>query len=288
MKLFVMLLLLFGSLFARELKKDYFVDSNQINLSTITGDFKNDKVIFSIQRNRNVLTVSSKKLLKILKQNGYHDFKAISKSVTFVKKSSMNLDALKKALIRIYEAEYPNIHVQDVAIVPRYTLKSIPNNFTINIKPSALLRSHATFSITVDNREIFFDYFIDANLPIYKSKRKIKRGEALGVANLNYNFIHFDKFKAKPIKHYEGYEAKYNIPKKRVITTREVKKIDLVKRGDKVKVILHSGGMELVFNAKALRDGSLNDTIRVVNDQGKKFEATIISKGVVEIKDELF
>jgi len=270
---------------AKYLKKEYFVTTDTIYLSTITKDKKNDAPLYRIERDRYLKRVRAKDLLRKLKEHGYRYFKADISYVTFVKESPIDTEILKEQIARYYKKNYASIDIKDIKIISKNRLKTLPKEFSLKIQPSALLRSHATFSIkTAQMKQYFFEYFIDAHLYVYKSKRKIQKGEMLNGRNLTRNYVMFDRFRALPLQKYTHLQAKHHINKGHIITVRDVKKADLVKRGAFVTVKLKQGTMEISFSAKALQAGSLHDIILIQNSHGKKIRAEVVGKNMVEVE----
>ncbi len=280
----VFLSLLYGSLYAQYLQKKYFVLGNDINLSVITNDPKNDGVIYSFQRNRHIKRVRTKDLLKLLQQNGYRHFKAKTSYVTFFKLSGIDTTPLKKKLEKVYKEHYPMIDIRSIHIIPKNHLEFLPKSFAFKIRPKSVLLARSTFSIKSERKQFFFEYFIDADVYVYKAKRKIHKGEVLSGRNLKKVYVKLDKFRALPVQNYVGYQAKHHINEGKIITKRDIERLDLVRRGEFVSVVLKDSGLEISFNAKALQAGGLHDIILIQNTHGKKIKAKVIGKNLVEVE----
>jgi len=285
-KTIVALFFIFVSLQASEyLKEEYFTPTNDINLSLITQDTRNDKVIYRIERDRYLKRVRSKDLLRILKQNGYRRFKANRSYVTFIKLSPVDLSPLKQKLLEYFKKAYKEIDIRSIKIIPKMHIEKLPKEFTFKVRSGILLRSHGTVSIiTPKKRQLFFEYFMDASLPVYKSRKKIKRGEVLSLRNISQEYIRFERFRALPVQNVQGLQAKHHITKGKLITERDVERVDLVRRGEFVSVVLKESGLEIDMSAKALQAGTLNDIILIQNRRGKKLRARVIGKNLVEIE----
>ena len=269
---------------AKELKKEYFTPTNDINLSIITKDTKNDATIFTIDRNRYLKRVRSKDLLKILHKHGYRHFKARYSYVTFIKTSPIDLSPLQTKLTKYYTDNYKNITIKELHIIPKNHLESLPKSFTFKIQKNNHLKSSATFSIvTPDKKQIFFSYFIDATLPVFYAKQKIAKGEVLSPRNLERKIVQLDRFRAHPVQEFSALQAKHHISAKKLVTVRDVEKLDLVRKGEFVSVVLKQSGFEIDMDAKALQAGGLNDIILIKNNRGKKLRAKVVGKNLVEI-----
>jgi flagella basal body P-ring formation protein FlgA len=284
MRLFFLLLLLSCFVFARELHKVYFVTSDDINLSVITGDKKNDMLLYTMQRDRYLMRVRSKDLLAILHKNGYRDFTRHVSYVIFIKQPSIDMSLLEDKLKNAYKEFYGAITIKDIKIIPREKLKSIPQSFSFKIQHQSFLRSHGTFSIkTPQAKQYFFDYYIDAEVSVYKAKKKILKDEPLSGRNITKRVIQLDRFRAKPIQNYIGMQAKHRIKEGKIITQKDITKLSLVRRGEYVSVVLEQNGLEIGFSAKALQAGSINDIILIQNKRGKKMRVKVIGKNLVQV-----
>jgi len=272
------------SSFAEELQKRYFVPTNDIFLSTITGDKKNDMYLFSIERDRYLKRVSAKKLLQILQNKGYRRFTAHNGYVTFYKRSPIDFSALKQKLKEFYKQNYKFIQINSVWIIPRNHIQKLPKSFIFKIQPRNALHSHANFSIKNHAKQVFFEYFIDADLYVFKTKRKILRGEALDGRNMKKVYIKLDKFQALPIQSFSSYQAKHHINEGKIITKRDIEKLALVKRGENISVVVKNNNMEIIMGAKALQSGSLNEMIQIENEKGVRLHAKVIGKNRVEVE----
>ncbi len=268
---------------AQELQKRYFVSTNDIYLSVITHDKKNDMYLFSIQRDRYLKRINAKRLLKILQKKGYRRFKAKSGYITFYKQSSIDFLVLKQKLKDFYHQNYDFITIKDIQIIPRNHLEKLPKSFSFKIQSRNALRSFGNFSIKNHAKQIFFEYFIDADLYVFKAKRKILRGEKLDGRNIKRITLKLDKFQALPLQKIDSYQAKHHINKGKIITRRDIEKLVFVKRGERVSVIVKNNNMEIIMGAKALQSGSLYEVISIENEKGVKLRAKVIGKDRVEV-----
>jgi len=285
MKQLLLFMLLVAFLPAKELQKVYFVSSNDVNLSVITHDKKNDKTIFHIQRNRYLLRVPTKKVLHVLQQNGYHHFTKRYSYVNFIKQSNLDTTALQNDLREYFVQHYQKIAIKKITIIAKKELSSLPKRYTLKFQKNTALLSHGNFSIITPQKEqIFFEYYIEAIIPVYIAKKKIKKGELLSLQNTKIKSVVFNRFRSLPIQSLQNIEAKYHIMPGRIITIRDVTTKHLVKRGDKVVVVLQDKTLEIDFTAKALQGGSLHDIILIQLPRGKKLRAKVIGKNLVEVE----
>ncbi len=277
--------LLTNPLYGEYLKKEYFVKGNDINLSVITHDTRNDALLYRIDRNRYFKRVRARDLLKTLHQKGYPRFQTKVSVVKFVKLPDIDLKPLQKRLEAFYHDNYEQIDIHSVRVIPKNSLTVLPKRFTFKIQPRNALASHGILSIVLKSkRQLFFEYYIDADVWVYKTKRKVSKGEMLSLQNLKRVKVHLDRFHALPLQTPANLEAKHHILADRVVTKNDAATLELVKRGERVNVIMDEGGLEIVTSATALRGGARNDIIPIQNRFKKKLKAKVIAKGVVMVE----
>ncbi len=91
---------------------------------------------------------------------------------------------------------------------------------------------------------------------------------------------------AKPIQNINAnaLQGKHRIKKGRIITTRDVELLSLVKKNSFINVSLDSKNMSISFSAKALQSGKLGDTITAQKTDGKRLKVKIIGKNKAEVR----
>ena len=162
----------------------------------------------------------------------------------------------------------------------------LPKEYTIGFPRNAYLSHKGIFYIkTPDNKKLFFNYLINAEISVYQTTKEIQKGEELSNFNLQKKSIILDKFKAEPVIELQKnhYEAKHRLKKGLILTQRDIRRLYLVKRGDNVIVTLHNNDLEIVFNAKALQSGRLGETISVLHKNNKKVRVRVIGKNRAEV-----
>ncbi len=269
------------------LKETYYVNTDDINLSVILPKTKHDIKLYSIEPNRYTKRVKTKELLKLLNQYGYNNFKAHSRFVKFIKKSPINLSKIEKKLKEFYKKNYKNISIKTLEVLPRGYITTLPKDYDVIISPKASLHDHGTIYIKTDEKKkIFFDYKIKAQIRAYVARHNIKRDVELSAANVTKKSIILKKFKAMPLQSLkkEFYQTKQSIKSGVVVTMRDVKKLDLVRRGSFVHVSLHNGNVIIEFVAKALHNARLGDTTTLQRADGKRIKAVVTGKNKAEIQ----
>lgn len=275
-------------LFATPLKDTYYVESNDINISQIVSQAKDDVNLFSIDKDRYTKRVKSKDVIKLLNQHGYRSYEASSRYIKFIKKSPIDTTKMELALKNQYQKTYSDIKINKIDIMPRGYISSLDKNYIVKIKPYYALHKDGVIHVeTNDNKKIFFDYYIDAVVSIYLAKKDIDKGEKLSLLNTVKKRLALDKFRALPMQERDlnVRQSKHYIKKNRVITIRDIEQLTMVKRGSRVNVRLENNGILISFSAEPLQNGKLHDIITVKNSHGKRFKVRVVGKNRVELKE---
>lgn len=285
---FLFFILIFSALEANgNIKSVYYIESDEIMLSDIIPQTKKEMTLFKIQPNRHTKKVSAKELVKILTDQGYKGYRAESRYINFIKKSPIDTSKILQRVEEFYHEHYHNIDIKKITIEPRGYIKSLPENYNIKIPSRSYLSNRATLSIkTLQNRKLFFDYTIDAEIGTFISRVDIKKGTELSALNTKKKSIILNKFRALPLQELtnSALQAKRNIKRDKVLTTRDVVILHLVKKNSRVTVSLNNSNIAITFSAKALQSGKNGDIINVVNNDGKRLKARVIGRNRVEIR----
>jgi len=284
---YLFLILIFIQLNASSiLQKTYYINSNDINISSIIKNIDIDKNLFNIQPNKYSKRVKSKLLIKILKQHGYMDFKAQSNYITFKKKSYIDTSKIQDVILKYYKQKYDIIEIQKIDVNPRSYITHLPQDFSVHLRKRDFLSNHGIVNIkTPKNKRIFFDYMIKAKLPVYITKTKLKMNTEISELNTEKKSIVLNRLKAKPIQQIikNTLQVKYNINKNKILTSQNIEKLNLIKRGASINIILHDSGIDISFTAKALRNAKMGDIVTVENKNKKRFKVKVIGKNKAEM-----
>jgi len=271
------------------LKNEYFINHDFVMLSdVIPSAQKNDKKLFSLEKDRHILRLKSKELILLLKQNGYKDY--ISKHggyIQFTKRSPINKSKIIAQIRRLYKTKYNDITIQNIFVEPNVYMEKLPFPYTVHFQENSYLsRKGILYIETLKRREIFFHYLISAKVTIYQAKNSIKRGTQIENRNCQKKSIILDRFWAMPIQNINKhqYQSKYNIRAGLTITKRNVTGLDLVKRGSQINIFINDANMQITFSAKALQNGELGDTINVRNREGRKITVIVTGKNRAKIR----
>ena len=294
MKILLFIIVIYSTLFSDFLNKTYYVDSKDIKISDIISNSDDNIVIFNIEKNRYTKRVKSKKIIELLKVNGYKDFKTKHNYVKFVLNSPIDTTKIQNYIKDSYQDKYKNMKILNIKVNPRNYIEYIGNNYEVFLQNNSLQHNEGIVYIKTENKKkFFFNYEIEAYIDIYSSKIKIKRDSKITLLNTNKRYIKFHKFRALPIstKDIDNVQSKNNIKENSIITVKDIEKVDIVTKGSTVNVRMNSKNIAISFIAKALRSGKLNDTITVKKLNGKKFRVVVVGKNRVEIqwkKEKLF
>lgn len=267
------------------LKSNYFISNDYILLSDIVKDVKNDKKLFTLENNKHIKRVKSKKLFSLLKENGITDIKYKSSYVQFTKESPIDTSMIKTAISTLYQEKYSTISINKISVTPRRYLDKMPDQYTISLPKNAHLSNKGTLYIkTPDRKKIFFDYYISAKINVYVSKKTIERSEELSVINTLKKSVILNRFRAMPTKEIVSLQAKNRIKESKIITSRDVTGLFLIKRGDAISVSIKNSNMAISFLATAERSARLGDEIYVKNKKGNKIRVIVTGQNRAEAK----
>lgn len=289
MKFFLALFLFINSYaFADlQLKSNYFISHDYIMLSNIVANPKDDIKLYTIDPSRHIKRVRSRELLKVLHHYGYDGYSIHHSYVQFTQKSPINTAKIAFFVKKFFQKQYKNILFSAIEIHPRSYLYALPKHYSVKLPKSAYLKNRGTLYIkTEDNKKIFFNFFIQATLPVVVAKKQLNRGDELSHLNCKKKSIILDKFYAPPLQEVplKSYEANRRIKVGRVLTQYDISKLELIKRGDRVNVVTQDRNIFISFEAKADQNGRLGDTIRVINMHGKRVQAVVIGRNRAEIR----
>ncbi len=286
-KTFLLLLIAFWLEASQVLKSEYLLLSDDVNLSVLVADAKQDVKLFSLDANRYTKKIPSKELLATLKELGYSSYKAQSRYIYFIKKSPIDTTLIEATIRELYVQKYPTIEIQSIKVLPRAYTTSLPPIYSVVLKEKNYLHRRGTLFIkTSENKKIFFDYDIEAQIDVFITRHEIKRHTELSFANAQPKRITLDKFSSLPVQNLQSnmLQSKYQIKEASVLVARNVESLSIVKQDSIVSVMIDDQNLAISFTAKALQDGKLNDTITVEKHDKKRLKAKVIGTNRVEIK----
>lgn len=279
---FLLLSLLSGVLFAEQfLQANYDIEGEKIKLSHIVKNIQKDRELFTITPGRHSKKIKSSQLIELLTKHGYDDFKAKHRYTYFTQLSPIDTSKIEQEIELIYSQKYRGIKIKSIKVRPRAYMSSLPKSYRVKMQPKSYLKRDAVVSIiSDDNRQLFFDYTVDAIVNVYVAKKDIDRKSELSNLNCGKKSIILDHFKAMPIKDIRKgrLQTKRHIRSGTVLTTRDAQELELIKRGATVNVTLQSSNLSISFSGKALEDGVYGDIIEVEQSNSKVVKVKIIGK----------
>lgn len=284
----IFLLFIALDLFSLTLNSIYYVNSKNIKLQDIVPDADYDVTLYQIELNRYTKKIKSKELIKTLSKHGFKSVESSSRYVKFIKKSPIDLSKIQSKVTNIYKEKYPDISIDSVIIMPRGYIKSLPPKYEVVMKGKSHLSNNGTLSIkTLDNKKMFFDYLVDADITVYVTKVSLRRGDRVSSLNTSKKKVNFDKFRSLPInvKQLNISQLKRHLKSQSIITARDIETLNLVKKGSIVNVNLNNNNINISFSAKALQNGKLRDIITVQKRNKERLRVKVVGKNMVEIKE---
>ncbi|MDQ7045980.1 MAG: flagellar basal body P-ring formation chaperone FlgA [Sulfurimonas sp.] len=275
------------NLFSDTLNSTYFVDSNNIKLRDIFPTSKYDITLYKIQNNRHSKKVKTKELIKQLSKHDYTSLKSSSRYVRFIIKSPINLSFIEKNIMNAFKEVYPDIDINSLFIIPRGYLKKLPEKYTVKMPKKFFLSNTGTASIrTLKNKKIFFDYVLDATIPVYILKDNVKKATKISILNVSRKNIQLEKIRDLPTskKHLNTTQAKRNLKAKSILTLKDIQTLNLIKKGSYVVVNIDNNNINISFSAKALQSGKLHDIITVQKSNKKRLRVQIIGRNQVKVR----
>ncbi|ARE80045.1 flagellar basal body P-ring formation chaperone FlgA [Campylobacter helveticus] len=199
-----------------------------------------------------------------------------------------NLDLVKAALTKEYQNNFPQIAIKQVDL----KITSLPRDFEqfefLRIangkfnKSQGFLRAEFKTPQNI-SKNVFFRYFIRANLEVLRSTRAIKRGDRLGALDYKIVLMDFDKVpsNALGVEDLNNLLAKSNINKNTILRQNMFKTTAIIKRNDQVIGVLKDSGVDVLIELVALQSANLGERIRVKSKDGKVMQGVVMGKNRV-------
>lgn len=279
-----LLLLLFLSLeltASIKLKSEYTTYSDEIRLSSLFLDPKEDILLYTITPGRYTKKVPAQELLDLLQKHGYNNLTTSSQYIQFTKQAILDLSFIETELKKIFTERYKEIDITEITIQPRGYLNSLASSYSVHLQGKSHLKSKGTLYIkTEDGKKIFFDFHIKARLNVYFARENIKKNRELSALNAIKKSIILDKFQAQPVQNVTNgtMQSKHTIKKGTLLTTRDIVELELVRRGEMINVSLESDNLSISFSAEALESGVYEQIIEVQKQNGVKLKIRVSGK----------
>jgi len=223
-------------------------------------------------------------------------WKGASKISVVSKGITINPEKINQIIDQFLQSEldkYPDAEFQ-------FTPESLPMPFTLPAgevawkvvpsKPGVIGSSRFSVVFRVDGKvrkNISVRGDLKALMPVAVATQTLKANEPLSSSNVTMEVRDIADIRGAVFdkNQLSGKQATRTIKAGKVIQTSYLKSIPLVHRGEMVKVVLRSGGLQLTTKGIARSDGGLNDVIRVQNTNSNKFfYCQVTAPGLVEVK----
>jgi flagellar basal body P-ring formation protein FlgA len=269
------------------LSEEYYVKSDAIKLSDIVPDVKNDAVLYAIEQGRYTKRVKSEELLVLLGKYGFKEYDSKHSYVKFTKQSPIDVSKIEKFARDYYKKHYKEIEISSLVVNSRGYVDALPKSYALEAQSKDYLQNEGIIILkSSENKELFFDYRIDAKVGVYEARQDIRRNSELTQANVIKKSVVLDRFQSTPVQELKSssLQSKHRVNKGDVLTLRDVEKLFLVRKGSNVNVSLDSSNMSITFSAKSSQNGCYGDVINVRKSDGKILKVKVIGKHKAEVR----
>ncbi len=274
------------NLCAYELEKEYFYTRDTVYSTDLFPGVKKFELL-RIPPGKIVYRVNAQVLAKTFELGGVGVDPGKTRFVSFIKKSPIDLTSLKIQLVRLLQERYPPIAIRAVHIHPRGYIESLPPEASAVLDETFYLNGEGTFYVPdAHGVRRYFDYVIDATLPVLHTSRKAERRENLTAMNAIAKEIPFESFRDVPLFALPDLPHRFRSTLRpgTAITARHIERMPLVRKNDNVVLVVRNGTVVLELIATATQEGSLYDIITVQKRDGKRSRAKVIGEKRVELQ----
>lgn len=192
-----------------------------------------------------------------------------------------SLEEIKTALAKEFRNNFPKIIISQIDL----KITSLPKDFDqyefLRIangrfnQAQGFLRAEFKTPQNIQ-KNVFFRYFIQANLEVLKSERAIKRGDKLGAFDYKSVLIDFDKvpLNALTLDDVDNLVAKSNINKNAILRANMFKTTALIRRNDPIIGILSEANVDVLIELVALQSANMGERIRAKTKKVKLCKAS--------------
>ena len=255
--------------------------------SQIYKDIPKDFIFYTYDQNEHMLRSNITEIAAIFKKHGFDLKFDGARYVTFREKSTIDTSLITEMLQKEFLQKYKTIEIKSLLIIPRAYITELPKEYSLKLQHQTLYQNHSTFAIiTPEHKMIFFDYVLDATIDVLVTTTKVARHEMLGMANTVTKKIQFLNFKATPLSDITNhqYQSKFSLKSDTILTQNDVELFSVVKRDDVVNAFIEDGGVSISFEAVAVQDGKVGDTITIRKPDGKELKAKVVASKRVEVE----
>jgi flagella basal body P-ring formation protein FlgA len=127
---------------------------------------------------------------------------------------------------------------------------------------------------------------IDLRMPSLVAVRDLPRGHVISEEDISESEVNFSQIKGalKEASQAVGQTLKTTVRAGAPIRERDLTSVSMVKKGETVTIVAQGGGLKITALGQAKQDGSIGQTIGVLNQDSKKtISAKVIGPGMVEV-----
>lgn len=199
-----------------------------------------------------------------------------------------NLDLVKAALTKEYQNNFPQIIINQIDLKITSLPKDFENFEFLRIangkfnKAQGFLRAEFKTPQNI-SKNVFFRYFIRANLEVLRSTRAIKRGDKIDAFDYKIVMMDFDKVPNNALSKEDlnNLLAKNNISKNTILRQNMFKTTAIIKRNDQIIGVLKDKGIDVLIELVSLQSANLGERIRVKSKDGRVMQGIVVGKNRV-------
>ena len=272
---------------AHALKGEYPYTDGTITSRTLFPGLKTDFTLFVIPAQKSRYRVSAESLVDAFAHRGIAVDAGRERYVTFVKRSPVDTAPIAAEITDYYTMHYPSIRIHRIVVTPRVYTPRLPAGYTVHMGGNSYKSAEGTlYAETPAGKKLFFDYRVDADVGVLRTRLRLKRGTLLVPGNVTRANVPLTELKAPPLCEAPdgAYRLKRLLREDAVILMRHVERAPLVNRGAEVSATLKAGQVLIQFRATALQDGGIHDIIAVQKPDGQRIQAVVVGENRVEIE----
>ncbi|MCX2683004.1 flagellar basal body P-ring formation chaperone FlgA [Campylobacter sp. MIT 21-1685] len=197
--------------------------------------------------------------------------------------NASNLESVRQALTKEFQNNFPKLSITQIELKSTSLPKDFENYKFLRIANAKLNKAQGFIRaefITPQNihKNIFFRYFIQANLEVLRANRPIKKGQRLTELDYDLIVMDFDKVPLNALEATKNLIAKTNINKNTVLKDSMFKAIALIHKNDSVVGILNAENVNVLIELIALENGNIGEKIKAKNKEGKTIQGVVVDK----------
>jgi flagella basal body P-ring formation protein FlgA len=283
------LLLLFSTLLfaAHTLKPEYGYSDHRITSETLFPGLGEPFELFSIPPHKTRYRISAETIIDACARRGVAVENGGHRYITFLKKSPVDTGLIETKIAAFYSRHYPTITLHRIEVTPRVYTPSLPAGYRVVIPENSYKSGSGTlYAEGPSGKKFFFDYRVNAEVGVLRTRNRLKRDSALSPLNTKHAAVPLEHLRSLPLTEAPAgrYRLKRSLKADALILMRHVERAPLVNRGSKVSASLRTGQVLIQFHGIALQDGALHDIISIQKPDGQRIRAKVVGENKVVIE----